>query len=116
MPDLIENLIGRYITAAVAHGEASENANSRLANRSYHKKIKALHALDRASPEGRKVLRRLYSHPDAAVRSSAAAHLLHEDGEIAVTVLEEVSKGPGVVAFDAEMVLREWRAGRLKIP
>ena len=116
MADLIENLIDRYITAAVTHREGTESGNSRLANRGYHEKIKTLRAIDRASPEGRKVLRRLYTHADPAVRSAAATHLLHEDGEIAVAVLEEVSKGPGIVAFGAEMVLKEWRAGRLKIP
>ncbi len=116
MCNSIASLIEQYVAAAVAHREGTESGNSTLANRSYDKKIKVLHALDRASLEGRKVLRPLYGHSDPAVRCSAATHLLLIDGEIAVTVLEEVSRGTGIVAFDAEMVLQEWRAGRLKIP
>ena len=116
MPDLIERLLEDYAAAAVKHGESTEKGNSRVANKSYRLIVRALRKLDGASPQGRRVLRHLYSHVDSSVRLWAASHLLGVDPEGAVAILEEVSKGPGILAFDAEMVLKEWRAGRLKIP
>jgi hypothetical protein len=43
-----------------------------------------------------------------------ASHLLLKDETVALPVLEELSRGKGFVAFDAEMVIKQWRAGKLR--
>ncbi|MBI4922025.1 MAG: hypothetical protein HY834_09770 [Devosia nanyangense] len=46
----------------------------------------------------------------------AALHLLPLREQEAISALEEVSKGGiRLIAFEADVTLREWRAGRLKI-
>ena len=112
----IEKLIAKYARAAGAHGRGTVEGNSRLANRNYDKIIDALRELDQQSTDGRKVLRRLYFHQDPAVRVWAATHLIEMDTEGAVRVLREVAEHSGMIGFGAEMVLKEWEAGRLKIP
>jgi len=65
---------------------------------------------------GRDVLLRAASHPNRWVRLSAATNLLPLRVDLASQVLEDLASGPqSHVEFDAKMVLREWRAGRLNV-
>ncbi len=53
--------------------------------------------------------------PNPHVRAWAASHVLEFDPEAAEAELTRLAKGPpSPVRLDAEMTLREWRAGRLK--
>jgi hypothetical protein len=45
----------------------------------------------------------------------AALYLLPDREAEAIEALTRVARGGELVAFDAEMVLKEWRAGHLKI-
>jgi hypothetical protein len=65
---------------------------------------------------GASVLIELLDHPNGWVRSSAATHLLPLRPDLATTALEALAAGPqSQLEFNANMVLREWRAGRLKV-
>lgn len=111
-----EAIISNYVEQAIAHDRATEEGNSDAANKAYDKNMEALKELRKLPDKGKVILSRLLSHENVGVRVSAATHLLPLDEKKAVRVLEEVSKLPGLVAFDAKMVLQEWRAGRLQIP
>ena len=116
MSEQVDDAIAEYSALASAHGRATDEGDSKKANQSHDKLMHALRDLDNASPDGRLVLRRLYSHSDPWVRGWAATHLLHRDPDGAEVVLAEISKLRGFVGLDAEVTLEEWRAGRLEIP
>jgi hypothetical protein len=104
-----------YVDAARRHGQALARGDSDEANAAYDEKVAVLRQLRSTPDRGCAVLRSLLTHEDPGVRKSAATHLLPLDETAAIAALEEVSRLPGLIGFDAEMVLREWKAGRLKV-
>lgn len=106
----------RYVEAARRHGQSLARGDSDAANAAYDEKDAALRELRAAPDRGRGVLTALLAHEDPGVRKSAATHLLPLDETAAIATLQEVAKVPGLVGFDAEMVIGEWKAGRLKVP
>jgi len=101
----------RYREAAIAHGAATESGDHKQANAVYDRLIEALEEL-RAIPDGLRALESMLQDQNSSVRSWAASHLLPTRSDAAIEVLEQVSREPGLVAFSAHMVLKEWRAGR----
>jgi hypothetical protein len=70
----------------------------------------------RLSEAGRAALEDLAQHDDDdAVRLLAAAASLKWASPFGVQALEALSSTGGLLAFDAEMTLREYRAGRLSL-
>ena len=70
----------------------------------------------RGSADGRTALERLARHDDDdAVRLLAATAALKWQSEVGLQCLADLASGEGVLAFDAEMTLREYRAGRLNL-
>lgn len=70
----------------------------------------------RQSADGRAALEHLAEHDeDDAVRLLAATASLKWASPVGVKALEALSSGNGVLAFDAKMTLREYRAGRLNL-
>jgi hypothetical protein len=77
--------------------------------------IRALKAL-RKTPERELALLPLLDHEHASVRSWAATYLLPVDEAKAIPVLESLASARrGFVALSAEMVLKLWRKGELKL-
>jgi hypothetical protein len=103
--------------AAIAHGEGTESGDYEKTNEAYDRTIALVKEMRFLPDRGRALLTSLLSDSDAAVRSSAACYLLPLDESMAIPVLTEVatSRLP-LVGFSAEMILRVWRAGQLKIP
>jgi hypothetical protein len=107
----------RYIAAAAEHGRCTENGDFKRGNAAYDRMIAALAELRGRADRGQSVLVELLVHPNRWVRLDAAVHLLPLRTELATTTLETLASGPrSEMAFEAKMILREWRAGRLKIP
>ena len=104
-----------YVEAALRHGQAIDAGDSDRANAAYEAKEQALRQLRSSADRGRTVLTALLAHEDPGVRKSAATHLLPLDESRALETLADVSRLPDLVGFDAEMVIREWKAGRLKV-
>lgn len=71
----------------------------------------------RKSPDrGEEFLTSLLNDEDLSVVRAAATYLLPLREVEAVQALEEVAKdGPPLIAFGAEMTLKEWQAGRLSV-
>lgn len=69
-----------------------------------------------SSPAGRNAFAQLLADDSLIVASWVAAALLADGNVDAVPVLEKTAEQPGMLGFSAQMILREYRAGRLKGP
>lgn len=112
MPTAIE----QYVEAAAAHGSHTKDGNAGACNRAYDRVILAVKALSKLPDRGEAGLLDLVDHPDESVQAWAATHLLPLREELACKTLERVAANNGLVAFSAGITLKEWRAGRLKVP
>ena len=107
----------RYIAAAAEHGRCTESGDYKKGNAAFDRMIAALADLRGRADRGELILIELLDHPNEWVRLVAATDLLPLRPELASTVLDNLASGPqGHLEFDAKMVLREWRAGRLNVP
>ena len=98
------------------HGAATDHGDHEDANTAHDALMRALAVLRESPDRGRSVLTGLLEHEDPHVRCWAATHLLPLNEEAAVRALEALTSEPPFVGFNAKMVLREWKAGRLKVP
>lgn len=111
----LEELLQVYREAALEHRSASRSGDSRKANRAYLRLIAVIRELRRRGPDAHKALLRLLEDRRTEVRGWAAAHALEIAPKQAVKVLEEIASGPSSLEeLSAQMVLREWRSGRLE--
>ncbi len=113
---MAESLLERFKEAATSHGEKTSAGDYKKTNKAYDRMIAAVRAMRQLPDRGQAILESLLTDPDASVRSGAACYLLPLNERAAIPILEEVanSKNP-LISLDAEMVLKEWRAGRLKL-
>jgi hypothetical protein len=105
-----------YAVAAMDHGAATDRGDYKKANAAYDKVMEALEKIRALPDRGRSVLTDLLLHDNPYVRCAAATHLLPLDEDAAITTLSQLTSEPPFVGFNAKMVLREWKAGRLKVP
>jgi hypothetical protein len=106
----------RYIAEAAEHGRCTESGDYKKGNAAFDRMIAALGELRERADRGESVLTELLSHPNGWVRLGAATDLLPLRAELASTILENLASGPrSEVEFEARMVLREWREGRLNV-
>lgn len=113
---MIDELISTYVTAAIAHGRASEDGDHETANAEHDRLVGAYRRLRALGPDAQRALLALLDHADPAVRSWAGAHALEfvpQEGERTLTEL--VAEG-GIPGFNAEMTLDTWRDGNLRFP
>lgn len=102
-------LIGRYEELAIAWGD--ERA-ARRANKLFDQ----LHGIAgklRDTDSGRRAVESLCTHQNRAVRLMAASNSLAWDCTEGERTLEALVTSGGRYSFEAEMTLRELRAGRL---
>ena len=105
-----------YARAAAAHGAAMDRGDHKKSNAAYDALMSALALLRESSDQGRSTLTGLLEDEDTHVRCAAATHLLPLDEDAATRALEALVSEPPFVGFNAKMVLREWKAGRLRVP
>jgi hypothetical protein len=101
------------VRSAAEHGAATDRGDHEGANAAHDRLMRALTQLRGAPDRGRFALTGLLSHEDPSVRCWAATHLLPVDEHTATHALEILVSES---RFDASIVLREWKAGRLKLP
>jgi|EndMetStandDraft_7_1072992.scaffolds.fasta_scaffold14736_2 hypothetical protein len=111
------DLKDRYVAAATEHGRCTESGDYKRGNAAYDQMIAALAELREFPDRGESVLIELLNHPNGWVRVGAATHLLPLRADLASQALEDLASSPqSQLEFNAMMVLREWRAGRLNMP
>jgi hypothetical protein len=104
-----------YEEAAALHGQASKEGAHRTANAQYKRIITTWKELRSRGEAGREALVQSMGSSNPHVRSWAASHVLEFDPRSAEAELERLANGPpSIVRLDAEMTLKEWRAGNLK--
>lgn len=115
---MTEDLAARFREASAAQGVAMDKGMADAANDAHDAQALVLQRMRTLPDNGRSVLVGLLQDADPYVRSHAATALLPIDEAPALAVLEEVAKlrRMPIVSFNAEMVLQEWRAGRLRRP
>ena len=109
----VDELKSEYAKWAAEHGRASEDGDSRSANRAYRKLVAAYHGLQARGKEGQDSISQLMEDSDAAIRCWAASHCLESEPERAVAKLRKIAEGTGAIAFSAEIILEEWAKGSL---
>jgi hypothetical protein len=115
MTRTVEGLEEKCRKYAEEHAAASANGDYKTANRSYDKLVGLLPGLRSSHDQGKESLRRLMKDPSDAVSLWAATHSLPIAGEDALAILEAIAKKGGIIGLEAEMVIKEWKAGRLTI-
>ncbi len=116
MTHTVAELVSRYREHAVEHGAATRTGNRKKANKHHDQLVEAMHALRNRAPDGLRPLLGLFGDEDASVRCWAASHCLSIDEVKARKVLEDASAEPGILGFNARMVLSEWDKGELRDP
>lgn len=107
----------RYVAAIAEHGRCAKSGDYKRGNAAFDRMIAALGELRGRADRGEAVLIELLGHEDGWVKCAAATHLLPLRPELATAILENLAAGPqSRLEFNAMMVLREWRAGKLNIP
>jgi len=112
----ISHLIADYRNSAAAHGAATEVGDHKNANKHHDRLTQELLQLRTSGSAGDQALLGLLNDENSWVRLWAASHLLRVYEDQARRTLEMLSNGPGILAFDAQMVLSEWGKGTLKTP
>jgi len=108
------DLVEQYAACAKRHGQATQLGDSRSANAAHDGLCEVFKKLKGSGELG--CLEPLLQDPDVHVRCWAATHYLSVDKRKAAKALKALCKGRGIAAFNAQTVLAEWRAGRLKFP
>ena len=111
----IDQLWAMYEEEAALHGQASREGEHRVANAQYKRIVAVWKELRSRGEAGRAALVRLMGSSNPHVRAWAASHVLEFDPRSAEAELERLANGPpSIVRLDAEMTLKEWRAGNLR--
>lgn len=105
MTETIEELITSYRQLAIDWA-ATEDARS--ANRLIIEQQEVVRRL-KVMPHGREALTELLRDPSPGVRLAAASHALAWHDPAAIAVLEDLRRGSGLHALDAELTLRGYR-------
>lgn len=92
-------------TAAIMRGDA------KTGNKHAKQRQAAFKSLCAHGDAGREALSVLLAHPNADVRTMAAAYLLRYRTAEATAVLEEAARGQGLIAFEAGETLKRWQEG-----
>lgn len=102
-----------FEVAAIKYSDASEQGDYEVVNKNYNIGVQAITFLKQNNALG-KLLTFLKKSP-IGVCLAAATYLLPEYEEEAVKVLEEISKSSSFHSFEAQITLKEWRNGNLKV-
>ena len=105
-----------FVEGARQHGEGTIEGDATATNMAYRKLISALREIRKMPDKGEGFLFGLLDNDDPSVVTWSALHLLPFKEDEAVLALQKAAEtAPPLIAFGAEMTLKEWRAGRLKV-
>jgi len=102
-----------FLRASLSRSRLLRARETEKANREYDRIHKLKNELRCLPDKGLAALRRISANDDIGTKILAAAALLAIDEKYALSVLEVIIKADAFGAFEAEMVAKEWRAGRM---
>ena len=114
MAETIDELVRRFREAAISKG--AFQVNPREDHRLHAEMARAFRALESRGPEVQAAFQSLLLDQSAHVRSWVAAQMLSQGEGSARSVLEQLRKDPGLLGFEAEIVLEQYRRGKLASP
>ena len=108
----IEEAIKLFEENSIKQGQTMKTGNYKEGNKCFNNKMKCLSYLYKL---GRmEALEELLSHEDVGVRESASYAYLSVCPQKGEDVLSEIANGNyGFHSLNAEMILKEWKEGRL---
>lgn len=110
-----EQLLDTYRAAADLHGRSTISGNSRSANRAARRLAECNEEVQCRGAEAQEEFLRMLRDQSGDVPLWSAAHCLAFRPDLGEEVLEALILSGGHVGLSAQMTLREWRAGRLKL-
>jgi hypothetical protein len=105
--------VDQIANAAHLHGKFMKEVNHVESNRQYDKLMLMISEIRLLPDRGKNVLFSLMKSDDDFVKLFAATYLLPLSADVASDELEKLAKKGEAASFDAGMVLKEWRSGRL---
>lgn len=111
----IEEAISLFVDNAKEHAISSMTGNYKKGNKCFDNKMKCLSFLYK---EHKLELLQVYlTHKDVGVRESTAYALLNYFPAECERVLSEIAQGGyGIISFNADITLSEWKKGNLDFP
>jgi hypothetical protein len=100
-----------FCQAATKQAEATKIGDYKIGNEAHEQLITALQWLE--THQQINLLTPLLASPQASECLWAATYLLLHQHSAAESALQRLARQPGILGFNAELALREWRAGRL---
>lgn len=116
MSESLVALIQSFIVHSVGHAVELSPEYTETANRHHRELQIVLREIIERGDAGYEALAQLLEHSNLSVRLWAATALLGKFPDRATGTLEELAQHQTHIGFNAEMTLKEWRAGRLKLP
>jgi len=112
----IEELAAEYAGYAIEHGQATEVGDYKKGNKAHDKLIKIYLQIKEQGNLVHPLFKEMLYSSDPGIKAWAATHCLKNFPEEAEAALVDVGKTPrSLVAFSAEMVLKEWKKGTLNL-
>lgn len=112
---LVESKINELAALIIAYNE--EIFNEKKTNFKKMRKVIDTCICDiKQIPGWQSSIKKLLSHSNGFVRIEAASMLLPYNTRLAVWTLLKCCLSSGIAGFHAQLILREWKAGRLKFP
>lgn len=111
----LEQLTRNYILAARSHRAANSDGDIRSSNIHAENIGQICKALIERGATGQQVIVDLLRHPDVSVRGWAACHAVNLAPQEARQVLQALKGSSGFWGVNAEMVLRRWREGAVRL-
>ena len=111
----IDKAIRLFREQADIHGIALDSGDYKKGNPAHDKVIRALSEFRKQDDRGCAILTNLIKDENPHIRGWAATYLLPLDEDAAVQTLTLLQQEPLMRGFGAEIVLQEWRAGRLQL-
>jgi len=110
-------LVQMFRAVASGRGAALEKADPKTANRLYRQMAKLYAEIKHRGTQAQRQILPLLDDEDASVRASAATYALEFDARAAEPVLEKIDREErNLCGLTAQMVLKQWKAGKLRFP
>jgi hypothetical protein len=116
MSEPLQSIISEARNLAVAHGKATLSGDYKSGNRAFDKLMAIVPVIRGYGYDGEVALLQLTEDADDSVVCWAATIVLKSNEAKAIAALEKVSKKTGIIAFNAQMVLKQWKKGELVLP
>ena len=116
MNESLKSIIDESKKLAIVHGQATLSGDYKKGNVAFDKLVSLVPKIRGYGKDGESALLHLLNDTDDSVVCWAATNLLKTNEKEATAALECVSKKTGILAFNAEMVLKQWKKGELGVP